>query len=113
MASPGDRPDLPLEEEPLPFLHPRDAGTSAPVHPAGAREGLLLEEEPAEWIAFSGDPRPALRRGGGGGSPPGPRDDRRGLPATGRSVPTALAIGSLAAAWSLRRRRRGRSDGPR
>lgn len=102
----GDRPDLPLEEEPLPFLHPREAGTSAPVHTVGAREGLGLEEEPAEWIAFSGDPRPALR-----GDGPAPRADRPGsgddrLPATGPATSTGLAIGSLAAAWVLRRRAR-------
>lgn len=104
MTSPGDRTNLPLEEEPLPFLHPREAGTSTPVHTVGAREGLWLEEEPAEWIDRPADARPALR-----GDGPTPRADRPGggddrLPATGPATSTGLAIGSLAAAWLLRRR---------
>lgn len=108
MTSPGDRPDLPLEEEPLPFLHPADAGTARPVHDVGDRDGLLLEEEPAEWIAFVAEPRPPLR--GGDRPAPGPADPDgaggtdRPLPATGSGAPTGLAVASVAAAWLLRRR---------
>lgn len=107
MDTPGDRPDLPLEEEPFAFLHPRDAGTAAPVHGVGAREGLALEEEPAQWIAFAVEPRPPLDGGGGpalapGPGRPGPRDAP--LPATGGAPPLPLAAAGIAAAWLLRRR---------
>lgn len=113
MTSPGDRSHLPLEEEPLPFLHPAEAGTVEPVHGIGARDDPLLEEEPAEWIDLAARPRPPL-----------PRDDRpvqdpdgtaggtgRPLPATGDSTPTGLAAAGLVAAWLLRRRTTEKPDG--
>lgn len=49
--SPGDRPGIPFETEPLAFFHALAAGEAepGPVQPAGDGTPPLLEEEPALW----------------------------------------------------------------
>jgi hypothetical protein len=48
-ATPGDRPSLPLETEPLLFFHALGAGDAVPG-PVQPVPGLpLLEEEPSIW----------------------------------------------------------------
>ena len=104
--TPGDRPDLPLAEEPA-------AGLRAPLTGTGALGGVQpvtgpfpLEEEPALWPTTSGAV-PAARRGtapraGRGGSP----QRAATLPATGPGTGAAAGLLLLLAAglgWRARR----------
>jgi hypothetical protein len=51
--SPGERPGIPLEAEPITFFHALLAGAATPLTDDG--EPPILEEEPALWP----DPRSA------------------------------------------------------
>jgi hypothetical protein len=57
---PGDRPSVPLEEEPALFLHPVATGAAVPGGVQPVRGGFGLEEEPALWPSVRGSSAPAL-----------------------------------------------------
>ena len=105
--TPGDRPDLPLAEEPA-------LGVRAPLTGTGALGGVQpvrgpfpLEEEPATWPSVSGtvaaplpSSAPAAR-----GSGPASSSSRR-LPSTGvAGGPAGVGLLLLAAGLALRARR--------
>ncbi len=48
-GTPGDRPAIPRETEPIAFFHAFLAGAATPVAGPGDAEPPLLEEEPALW----------------------------------------------------------------
>ncbi|MGH9003782.1 MAG: hypothetical protein ACRDYV_11700 [Acidimicrobiia bacterium] len=48
-ATPGDRPGIPLDAEPITFFHALLAGAAIPVTGGDEGEPPLLEEEPALW----------------------------------------------------------------
>jgi hypothetical protein len=93
-VTPGDRPDLPLAEEPSGGLRAPATGTGAlggvqPVH-----GGFPLEEEPALWPTASGAV-PAARAG------TAPRRRRAQAPAAGAALPATGAGTGAAGALLL------------
>lgn len=107
MSAPGDRPDLPLAEEPVLGLHPALTGTGALGGVQPVDGPFPLEEEPALWPAQSGASAAGLPSGR-----PAPRttgtDRRPGartLPATGLAAAPAAGVLLLLAALGLRARR--------
>lgn len=84
--SPGDRPSIPLEEEPALFLHPTSTGGAVPQRLQPVRGGFGLEEEPALWPSVRGRSAPALDS-----RPPAARARRTTDPAAGPAAGRALA----------------------
>lgn len=107
--TPGDRPSLPLAEEPFLALHAPTAGTVLPsdVVPAGGT--FALEEEPAlhplapAGTAAARRPGRAPGRGTRAAAPAAPA-----LPATGGTLPAGAGLVLLGFAALVRLRRRGR-----
>jgi LPXTG-motif cell wall-anchored protein len=104
-VSPGDRPDLPLAQEPHLGLRAPLTGTGALGGVQPAAGPFPLEEEPALWPAVDGQAPQALPQ-----VAPRPRAAavpvRERLPATGSNVtPAAGVLLLLGAALGLRIRR--------
>lgn len=109
--SPGDRPSLPLAEEPFLALHAPTAGTALPSDVVPAGGPFALEEEPAlHPLAPAGTAgtaaarlpgRPPTRRTGAG-APAAPS-----LPATGGALPAGAGLVLLGLGALVRLRRRG------
>lgn len=87
--TPGDRPDLPLAEEPSLGLRPAGTGTSALGQVQPVDGPFALEEEPALWATVSGA-APHAR--------PGPAPRGRGVPAGARAALPATGAGAGATA---------------
>ena len=106
--SPGDRPSIPLEEEPALFLHPTSTGGAVPqpVQPVGS--GFGLEEEPALWPSVRGTsaPAPGSRPPLGRSGEAAGRASGRSLAATGPGTSAVGAMGLLGLAAVLRLRMR-------
>lgn len=112
----GDRPDLPLAEEPLLGLRPGLTGTGALGGVQPAPGPFRLEEEPALWPSVRGAqaaPLPSVapepRRAAPG---PGPGPATATLPATGAVPGTVTALPLLLAAALALRARRLRPEAP-
>lgn len=105
---PGDRPSVPLAEEPFLALHAPSAGTALPSDVVPASGPFALEEEPAlhplapaGTVAAPLPGRTSVRRTGPAGtaSPT--------LPATGGSLPAGASLVLLGLGALVRLRRRG------
>lgn len=102
----GDRPDLPLATEPMPFLRAGVIGRPVPGPAQPVDHWLALEEEPALRVHLASEPDgaapdPPAR-------PPAPAvTDRGPLPATGAALPLPVALGAIGLAWVLRQHRGG------